>query len=60
MQEVVVYLKSQQGVCVGEDSPALGAEDTKFSHSGSRLVVGAVWLWWLYFAGLLVFGAFAQ
>ncbi len=28
-------------------------------HNGNRLLLCAVWLWWLYLAGLLVAGAFA-
>lgn len=59
MQEVLSYLRDQPRVS-SEDTLPIDTRTRKALHCGNRLMLSGVWLWWLYFAGLLVAGAFAQ
>ncbi len=54
MQQVREYLRTQpRTTTVGEPFPGETVV-IKTPHHGNRLVLCAVWLWWLYVAGLLV------
>ena len=60
MQEVVVYLNSQPEVRASEDVRLIDTQISQLPHCGNRMVLGAVWMWWLYFVALLVAGGFAR
>jgi biopolymer transport protein ExbB/TolQ len=60
IQRVREYLRTQPRTTGVEELFPAEAVVTKMPHYGNRFVLCAGWLWWLYLAGLLVFGAFAR
>ena len=59
MQQVREYLRTQpRATAIEELFPAEGAV-TKTPHSGTRLVLGAVWLWWMYLVAFVVAASFS-